>query len=113
MALMSHKSTSTADMPAATRSGDMLDRMSDRAEDLADRAAPVLDRWASRAQDSMHHGVDAMRDASDRLRRQANHASDMTVGYIQHEPVKSVLIAAAAGAALIGIAALLARSHHS
>jgi ElaB/YqjD/DUF883 family membrane-anchored ribosome-binding protein len=103
MSLMTHKSTTAA-------TGDALGRMADRAEGLADRAAPMLERWSARAQNSLHHGVGAMRDASTRVRDQAVHASDATAGYIRDEPFKSVLIAAAIGAAAIGLA-LLARPH--
>ena len=102
--------SSSMSSDSTMRPGDPLDRLADRAEAVADRIGPVLDRWSSRTQDSMHRGVDAMRGASAKLRDQANHASDVTVGYIQHEPVKSVLIAAAVGAAAVGIAGLL-RSH--
>ena len=35
------------------------------------------------------------------------HASDLTVNYIKDEPVKSILIAAATGAALMGLVSLM------
>jgi ElaB/YqjD/DUF883 family membrane-anchored ribosome-binding protein len=50
-------------------------------------------------------GIAKARQASQALRERASHASEATVSYIQHEPVKAVLIAAAvgaAGAALVG-----------
>jgi ElaB/YqjD/DUF883 family membrane-anchored ribosome-binding protein len=37
------------------------------------------------------------------------HARDATTSYIQHEPVKSMLMAAAVGAALMGLVALFSR----
>ena len=45
------------------------------------------------------------------LRDQAVRASDKTVGYIKDEPMKAMLIAAAAGAALMALVALLGRSN--
>ncbi|HEY9065216.1 MAG TPA: hypothetical protein VIO33_09555 [Burkholderiaceae bacterium] len=94
---------------STTGGSDTLERLSERAEAAADRVGPMLDRLSSRTQESMHRGVDAMRDASERLRERANRASDMTVGYIQQEPIKSVLMAALVGAAVVGIAGMLAR----
>ncbi|HKX42897.1 MAG TPA: hypothetical protein VJO99_17200 [Burkholderiaceae bacterium] len=105
-------SSSYGSSSSTSSGGDALDRLSDRAEAAVDRAGPMLDRLSSRTQESMHRGVDAMRDASDRLRERAGRASDMTVGYIQQEPVKSVLIAAAVGAAVFGIAGLVTRWRH-
>jgi ElaB/YqjD/DUF883 family membrane-anchored ribosome-binding protein len=40
----------------------------------------------------------------------AQMASDATVGYIKDEPVKSMLMAAAAGAVLMGLVGLLTRT---
>jgi hypothetical protein len=44
------------------------------------------------------------------LRVKAGHASDNTVHYIQHEPVKAVLLAAVTGAALMALVSLISRS---
>lgn len=44
------------------------------------------------------------------IREQAQKASDSTVAYIQEQPVKSVLIAAATGAAVTLAIGLLSRS---
>jgi ElaB/YqjD/DUF883 family membrane-anchored ribosome-binding protein len=57
-----------------------------------------------------HHGMDSVRDTSHLLRAKAEHAADTTVNYIKEEPVKVVLIAAAAGAALLALVSLVARS---
>lgn len=70
---------------------------------LADGAAQVSDRATALA----HRGAEAVRGSSRQLRERALHASDSTVGYIKDEPVKSVLIAAVAGATLFALASLL------
>jgi len=57
-----------------------------------------------------NRGMDSVRDTSHLLRVKAEHASDTTVNYIREEPVKSVLIAAAAGATLLALVNLVARS---
>jgi ElaB/YqjD/DUF883 family membrane-anchored ribosome-binding protein len=50
-----------------------------------------------------------MRESSTQIKERALRASDATVMYIKDEPVKSMLIAAAAGAALMALVTLLAR----
>ena len=45
------------------------------------------------------------------LREQASHTTEATVRYIQRDPLKAVLIAAASGAALMALVSLLSRSH--
>lgn len=54
-------------------------------------------------------GMDAVHDSALQLREQAQLSTDATVQYIQREPIKSVLIAAAAGAALMAIVGLMNR----
>ena len=44
------------------------------------------------------------------LREKAQMASEQTVAYVKDEPVKSMLIAAATGALLMGLVSLLGRS---
>ena len=68
-----------------------------------DGVKPMLGRAVDQANALAHRGADA-------LREQARHASDSTVSYIRAEPVKAVLIAAASGAALVGLISFFARS---
>ena len=70
---------------------------------LADRAAPLMDRASDQVSALAQRGMDSVRDT-------ALHASDSTVNYVRDEPVKAMLIAAAAGAALMAIVSLLGRS---
>jgi ElaB/YqjD/DUF883 family membrane-anchored ribosome-binding protein len=77
---------------------------------LIDQAAPIFDRAVDQVSALAHQGVSSVRDGSQVLRSKALHASDSTVSYIREEPVKSVLIAAATGAALMAVLALLGRS---
>jgi len=57
-----------------------------------------------------HNGIERARQASARVREQVGLAGEKTVGYIQDEPVKSVLLAAAVGAASAMLIGWLARS---
>jgi ElaB/YqjD/DUF883 family membrane-anchored ribosome-binding protein len=80
---------------------------------LIDRAAIAIDHATERAAEqtlgAAQRGVAAMRSGTQHVRDSAQHASDSTVGYIREEPVKAMLIAAAAGAALMALAGLMAR----
>jgi len=87
-----------------------FDRLADKVEDARSRTAPLLDRLTTQAEMAARRGADVVRDTSAQLREKAVRASDTTVGYIREEPVKSMLIAAATGAALMALIGLLARS---
>jgi ElaB/YqjD/DUF883 family membrane-anchored ribosome-binding protein len=50
-----------------------------------------------------------VRDTSDLVSKKAHQATDKTVAYIRHEPIRSVLIAAATGAALVALLRLVSR----
>lgn len=86
-----------------------LDTLSDKVQDVKDQAAPVLNRVASKAEELARRSADAMRDGTAQIKERAQRASDATVGYIKDEPIKAILIAAAAGAALMALVSLLAR----
>lgn len=84
-----------------------LDQLSNKVHEVGDQAAPLINRLSAQAEALSHRVVDAVRDGSKRARMQATQAGTSTVNYIKDEPVKSVLIAAAAGAALLAITKLL------
>ncbi|OYT90549.1 MAG: hypothetical protein CFE43_17580 [Burkholderiales bacterium PBB3] len=64
---------------------------------------------ADQADTLAHRGLDAVVQRSQALVQSGQNAQDATVAYIHREPVKSVLIAAAAGAGLMAVLTLLAR----
>lgn len=99
--------------------------MADQAAQSATHAIQSTQRVANEALDSLagsvqdlrhqasalaHRGADSVRDTSRQLRDQALRASDNTLNYIKDEPIKSVLIAAATGAALMALISLMASS---
>ncbi len=55
----------------------------------------------------VHRGMDAVHDGALQLRDKAQLGTDATVHYIQREPIKSVLIAAAAGATIMAVIGLM------
>ena len=79
-----------------SKATDTSNSLAGAVQDLRHQADPLLNR---------------VNDAAYKLRVKARHASDDAVSYIRHEPVKSMLIAAAVGAALAALASLASRSH--
>lgn len=77
---------------------------------LADQASSVLNRANEQASALAHRGVDSVVNTSKHLRDGALRVSDSTVSYVKDEPVKALLIAAAAGAAVMALISLLGRS---
>ena len=65
------------------------------------------------ASELTHRGVEAVRDGLregvHQVREKAQTISEQTACYIQEKPVKSVLIAAATGATLMGLLSLIVR----
>ena len=59
----------------------------------------------------MEHGLVRAHDAGVQMREAARHTSLDASSAIRHDPVKSVLIAAATGAALMALVSLLTRSY--
>lgn len=84
--------------------------LSGSAQDVLGQDAPTHNRTRDQLGALTQRGVDAMRDGSQQLRDKALRACDSAVGYVKDEPVKSMLFAAAAGAALIALLGLMARS---
>jgi ElaB/YqjD/DUF883 family membrane-anchored ribosome-binding protein len=76
----------------------------------ANQVAPLLDRASEQASALAQRGLHAVQDSAHQLREKAAHSGEVTVRYIQNEPVKAVLIAAATGAALMALLGLMSRS---
>ncbi len=84
-----------------------LDQLAARIEGVRSHAGPALDDLAHDATGLAQRGTEALRQRADQLRDQASHLRDATRGYIQHEPLKAVLMAAAVGAGLVALGSLL------
>jgi ElaB/YqjD/DUF883 family membrane-anchored ribosome-binding protein len=86
----------------ATRdlANESLDNAEKKVERVRREVNPAVSDLAERAQELATRGIDYCANASDRARRQFQQASDATTRYVSEQPGKSVLLAAAAGAAL-------------
>lgn len=81
-----------------------------RSRSHADAAGQSLEQAATKTRDISHRAADAVRAGTHQLQDQASRAGRGVVKYIRREPVKSVLIAAAAGAAVMALVDLMLRS---
>jgi ElaB/YqjD/DUF883 family membrane-anchored ribosome-binding protein len=90
--------------------------LTDKAVHTAEVALENTQRAASSVLDGASHALDQgmvrAREASHQLRQSVQQASEGTANAIRHDPMKSVLIAAATGAALMALVTLLTRPHN-
>jgi ElaB/YqjD/DUF883 family membrane-anchored ribosome-binding protein len=90
-----------------------LNKPAEKSSTIAEQASQSVDQVLKATQQvsSMaHRGMDSVRETSHQLRVKADRASENTVSLIRQEPVKSVLIAAATGAALMALVSFVSRS---
>ena len=80
---------------------------------LREAVPSAISRATAQAEDLTRRGLERARQASATVREQATRVSDQTVGYIKDEPVKAVLVAAAAGAIAAIVIGWMSRSRNS
>lgn len=90
-----------------------MERAADDLDEARAHGGEALRHLAHSTEDLAHRGMDAVRDSADHLRERSLQVRDSTAHYIQDEPMKSVLIAAAVGAALMGLVAVFSRTRSS
>lgn len=97
--------SSASDAVQATRgaANHSLDKAEQGAHRLRKEVDPLIDDLAARAQDLASRSISYCADASERARRQFHQAADATSRYVADQPGKSLLLAAAAGAALTAL----------
>jgi ElaB/YqjD/DUF883 family membrane-anchored ribosome-binding protein len=81
----------------------------DKAADSAEQALNSMQRVGQQAQLLAQRGLDEVRQQSHRLEDHAHRLSDSAANYVRQDPLKAVLIAAAAGAGLMALLGLLRR----
>lgn len=82
----------------------------DGASAAHERAAVKIHHAVDQADSFAQRGIAAAREGTAQLRDKVLHASDALTSYIRQEPVKSVLMAAAAGAAFVGLLSMVSRA---
>lgn len=100
-------------LQTARRAADgAIDALQHKVDDLNESIPGALSRAAAKVDEITRRGIERARDTSSHLREEVTRAGDKTVAYIKDEPVKSVLIAAATGAAVAALVTLLAQSRN-
>lgn len=84
------------------------EHLAEAAADAVSSTPAVLRQAAANIEAMTRRGVDRAREMGTDLRIQAGRGVDRGVGYVRDEPVKSVLVAAAAGALLTLVIGALA-----
>lgn len=91
---------------------DALDKAGEKVRDLRGSIDPLVDQITTKVQQLASRGIEYATDAKSRAQQQINRYGDVTGRYVSEQPVKSVLIAAATGAAIAAIILLATRSNN-
>jgi len=81
----------------------------ERVRDLRGTVEPAVEQLASRVQQAVQRGLEAASRSSTKASRQIEQAAEVTGKYIADQPMRSVLVAAAAGAAITALIVLASR----
>ncbi|RZL63653.1 MAG: hypothetical protein EOP81_11790 [Variovorax sp.] len=84
----------------------------EKVRDMRREVEPTVEQLAARVQQAVQRGIDAASSSSARAQRRLEQAADVTGKYISDQPVRSVLVAAAAGAAIAALLVLATRRGH-
>lgn len=90
-----------------------LDSLQSSVNDLRHSGPTALTRAAAQVEELTRRSLERAREATHQVKDQVAHVGDKSVSYIRDEPVKSVLIAAAAGAAMAMLIGWMANSRSS
>jgi ElaB/YqjD/DUF883 family membrane-anchored ribosome-binding protein len=116
LSTFAHDAAQTAERAAQSARngiGRGLNEMSSSLDHARSETGNALRQLASESDALLHRGMEKVRDGAGQLREKSLHAKDSASNYIQHEPMKSVLMAAAVGAGLMALVALFTRNNHN
>lgn len=94
-----------------TYANEALDVAENKVRELRGNVDPVVDMLASKAQKLARQSLDMASEAKDRAQQSLSRAAGATTRYVSEQPLRSVLIAAAVGAA-VAILVSSSRNHH-
>jgi ElaB/YqjD/DUF883 family membrane-anchored ribosome-binding protein len=78
----------------------------------AEHARRSLDEARAGAEDLAAQGSEAIHKSTARAREAISHTTDQAAHYVQAQPLKSLMIAAAAGAAIAMLAGAIGKHRH-
>ena len=93
--------------PTATHA---VDRAIDTMAETAASVPVAVERAAERATEAARLGTQKLQQSTQQVKAQFNQVTDSAIAYVKEEPVRAMLVAAAAGAALMALASLLGRA---
>ncbi|MBD9391807.1 hypothetical protein [Acidovorax sp. ACV01] len=96
-----------------TAANNSLEKAEEGVRALRSQTDPVIDDLAARAQDLAARSIGYCAETSARARRQMQQAADATNKYVAEQPGKSLVIAAASGAALATLVLWMSRRRHA
>ncbi|MES2189197.1 MAG: hypothetical protein V4454_03685 [Pseudomonadota bacterium] len=88
---------------------DALDRAEDKVRELRGSVDPMIDALATKAQRLARQSLDIAAEAKEKAQQSLSRYATATSHYVSEQPVRSVLIAAAVGAA---VALLISAGRH-
>ncbi len=89
------------------------DKVAGGVDQLRSKLPGTLTQAAAQAEELAHRGAERARELAASARARANEMRDMTAERVQSDPMKAVLVAAAAGAATALLVQWLARPRHT
>jgi ElaB/YqjD/DUF883 family membrane-anchored ribosome-binding protein len=79
---------------------DTLNKAENKMRDVRGNMEPMVDMLTTKAQKFGRQSLDLAAEAKDRTEQSIRRAADVTTKYVSEQPLRSVMIAAAAGAAI-------------
>lgn len=79
---------------------DALDRAEDKVRELRGNVDPMIEALATKAQKLARQSLDMAAEAKEKAQQSLSRYASATTQYVSEQPVRSVLIAAAVGAAV-------------
>ena len=111
---LADKATGSAEqalMATQHAANEALNMLADKVLEIRNQAVPLVANANGQAHDYLRQGMDSVRNTSQQLASAALHTRNGATGYIQEEPLKALLIAAATGAALMALVSLISQPH--
>ena len=94
-------------------SNQALDRAESKFRELRGSVDPMIEMLTSKAQKMARQSLDLAAEAKERAEKSFMQAADSTTRYVSKQPMRSVLIAAAVGAAVALLVSTLRHRNHN
>ena len=89
---------------------DSIDKAGNKVRELRQDVDPLVEQITARAQELANRGIEYASDAKYKAQQRLSQYADATGRYVADQPVRSVLIAAATGAAIAALILIATRN---